>query len=164
MRDRCCHRTAKLSLGWCKNGGIQCGYHGIRFAADGAEARCGPAVRMLSPEGEEGDEGPERRRAALAEDDLAAAGWGIACCATTGLHWGYVSEPLAMYERARDTHEDGGDDADVVAGDRVEDDRGPVVVFAGLGRGVDDREARRITVMATVEIVDCTHCAVIPNG
>ncbi|WP_405139620.1 AAA family ATPase [Sphaerisporangium sp. NBC_01403] len=41
--------------------------------------------------------------------DLAAAGWGTVCCANTGLHWGYVSEALAMYERARETHEDGGD-------------------------------------------------------
>ena len=36
LRDRCCHRTAKLSKGWCvdsqgkacKQGNIQCGYHG----------------------------------------------------------------------------------------------------------------------------------------
>lgn len=28
LRDRCCHRTARLSKGWCKNGHIQCGYHG----------------------------------------------------------------------------------------------------------------------------------------
>jgi phenylpropionate dioxygenase-like ring-hydroxylating dioxygenase large terminal subunit len=28
LKDRCCHRTAKLSKGWCKNGNLQCGYHG----------------------------------------------------------------------------------------------------------------------------------------
>ena len=28
LRDRCCHRTAKLSKGWCNNGRLQCGYHG----------------------------------------------------------------------------------------------------------------------------------------
>lgn len=28
LRDRCCYRTAQLSLGWCKNGTVQCGYHG----------------------------------------------------------------------------------------------------------------------------------------
>jgi len=35
LRDRCCHRTAKLSLGWCKNGGIQCGYHGWVYDREG---------------------------------------------------------------------------------------------------------------------------------
>lgn len=28
LRDRCCHRTAQLSMGWCKSGTLQCGYHG----------------------------------------------------------------------------------------------------------------------------------------
>ncbi|MFC4584889.1 ATP-binding protein [Sphaerisporangium corydalis] len=46
---------------------------------------------------------------AFAQGDRAAAGWGMAACANTGLHWGYVSDALAMYERARDTHQDGGD-------------------------------------------------------
>src|SRR5580700_7473561 len=26
--DRCCHRTARLSRGFCENGTIVCGYHG----------------------------------------------------------------------------------------------------------------------------------------
>jgi len=34
LRDRCCHRTAKLSKGWCDRGEIVCGYHGWRY--DGA--------------------------------------------------------------------------------------------------------------------------------
>lgn len=34
LRDRCCHRTAKLSKGWCEKGNIVCGYHG--WAYDGA--------------------------------------------------------------------------------------------------------------------------------
>ncbi|MFC7386800.1 ATP-binding protein [Sphaerisporangium rhizosphaerae] len=46
---------------------------------------------------------------AFSHDDLAAAGWGILCCANTGLRWGYVTEALSMYERARGTHEQGGD-------------------------------------------------------
>ncbi|GII75816.1 hypothetical protein Sru01_07980 [Sphaerisporangium rufum] len=46
---------------------------------------------------------------AFARRDQAAAGWGTVCCATTGLHWGYLAEALAMYEQARATHEDGGD-------------------------------------------------------
>ncbi len=35
LKDRCCHRTAKLSLGWCKAGTIQCGYHGWRYDRQG---------------------------------------------------------------------------------------------------------------------------------
>jgi predicted ATPase len=45
----------------------------------------------------------------FSQSDGAAAGWGTVCCANTGLHWGYVPEALALYERARDTHEEGGD-------------------------------------------------------
>ena len=35
--DRCCHRTAKLSIGWVDKeaGGIACGYHGWTFDASG---------------------------------------------------------------------------------------------------------------------------------
>jgi phenylpropionate dioxygenase-like ring-hydroxylating dioxygenase large terminal subunit len=35
LKDRCCHRTAKLSKGWCKNGHIQCGYHGWTYDRGG---------------------------------------------------------------------------------------------------------------------------------
>ena len=35
-RDRCCHRTAKLSLGCVDQGRIQCPYHGWQFDATGA--------------------------------------------------------------------------------------------------------------------------------
>jgi phenylpropionate dioxygenase-like ring-hydroxylating dioxygenase large terminal subunit len=35
LRDRCCHRTARLSKGWCAKGGIQCGYHGWVYDRDG---------------------------------------------------------------------------------------------------------------------------------
>ncbi len=35
LRDRCCHRTARLSKGWCQNGTLQCGYHGWRYDRDG---------------------------------------------------------------------------------------------------------------------------------
>ena len=43
LRDRCCHCTAKLSKGWwvdsqgkaCKQGNIQCGYHGWTYAPSG---------------------------------------------------------------------------------------------------------------------------------
>ena len=35
IKDRCCHRTAKLSLGYIEDGNIVCGYHGWAFAPDG---------------------------------------------------------------------------------------------------------------------------------
>ena len=35
LEDRCCHRTAKLSKGWCKDGNIVCGYHGWEYDRDG---------------------------------------------------------------------------------------------------------------------------------
>ncbi|MBB4705118.1 LuxR family transcriptional regulator [Sphaerisporangium siamense] len=46
---------------------------------------------------------------AFSRRDREAAGWGTICCANTGLHWGYVTEVLPMYERARRAHEEGGD-------------------------------------------------------
>lgn len=35
VEDRCCHRTAKLSRGWCDAGNLVCGYHGWVFAPGG---------------------------------------------------------------------------------------------------------------------------------
>jgi phenylpropionate dioxygenase-like ring-hydroxylating dioxygenase large terminal subunit len=35
LKDRCCHRTAKLSKGWCVEGEIICGYHGWTYNRDG---------------------------------------------------------------------------------------------------------------------------------
>jgi phenylpropionate dioxygenase-like ring-hydroxylating dioxygenase large terminal subunit len=35
LRDRCCHRTAQLSLGWCDKGNIVCGYHGWAYDRTG---------------------------------------------------------------------------------------------------------------------------------
>ncbi|MDH7798758.1 MULTISPECIES: aromatic ring-hydroxylating dioxygenase subunit alpha [unclassified Beijerinckia] len=35
LEDRCCHRTAKLSKGWMKNGNLVCGYHGWEYDRDG---------------------------------------------------------------------------------------------------------------------------------
>jgi len=35
LEDRRCHRTAKLSKGWCHNGNIVCGYHGWEYDRDG---------------------------------------------------------------------------------------------------------------------------------
>jgi phenylpropionate dioxygenase-like ring-hydroxylating dioxygenase large terminal subunit len=39
LRDRCCHRTAKLSKGWCVNGALQCGYHGWTYNGQGKVIR-----------------------------------------------------------------------------------------------------------------------------
>ena len=35
LEDRCCHRTAKLSKGWVRNGHIVCGYHGWEYDGSG---------------------------------------------------------------------------------------------------------------------------------
>ena len=35
LEDRCCHRTAKLSKGWCRDGNLVCGYHGWEYDRDG---------------------------------------------------------------------------------------------------------------------------------
>jgi nitrite reductase/ring-hydroxylating ferredoxin subunit len=35
LRNRCCHRTAKLSKGWCKDGHVICGYHGWEYDRTG---------------------------------------------------------------------------------------------------------------------------------
>ena len=36
VRDRCCHRTAKLSRGWTDKGCLVCGYHGWAYDGSGA--------------------------------------------------------------------------------------------------------------------------------
>jgi ferredoxin-NADP reductase/phenylpropionate dioxygenase-like ring-hydroxylating dioxygenase large terminal subunit len=39
LRDRCCHRTARLSKGWCEGGNIVCGYHGWTYDGTGRLVR-----------------------------------------------------------------------------------------------------------------------------
>ncbi|MCK8785303.1 Rieske 2Fe-2S domain-containing protein [Roseomonas sp. NAR14] len=39
LRDRCCHRTAKLSKGWCQGGNLVCGYHGWEYDGTGKLVR-----------------------------------------------------------------------------------------------------------------------------
>jgi len=39
LRDRCCHRTAKLSLGFIDNDRLVCGYHGWAYRQDGVCVR-----------------------------------------------------------------------------------------------------------------------------
>ncbi|MGP0088363.1 MAG: Rieske 2Fe-2S domain-containing protein [Xanthobacteraceae bacterium] len=46
LMDRCCHRTTRLSKGWCDNGLIVCGYHGWTYDRTGALVR----IPQFSPE------------------------------------------------------------------------------------------------------------------
>ena len=39
LQDRCCHRTAKLSLGFVEDGHLVCGYHGWTYRSDGVCVR-----------------------------------------------------------------------------------------------------------------------------
>ena len=39
LKDRCCHRTSKLSKGWCKDGRLVCGYHGWTYDRTGKLVR-----------------------------------------------------------------------------------------------------------------------------
>lgn len=39
LQDRCCHRTAKLSRGFCERGRLLCGYHGWEYNAAGRVVR-----------------------------------------------------------------------------------------------------------------------------
>jgi vanillate O-demethylase monooxygenase subunit len=46
LADRCCHRAAPLSFGTCVPEGIQCGYHGLVIAGDGACVRIPGQTRI----------------------------------------------------------------------------------------------------------------------
>ena len=50
LADRCCHRTAKLSLGFCEDGRIACGYHGWSYDRDGRCVKIPQFVRDTVPE------------------------------------------------------------------------------------------------------------------
>ncbi len=39
IADRCCHRTARLSRGYCDGGRIVCGYHGWQYDRSGVVVR-----------------------------------------------------------------------------------------------------------------------------
>ena len=65
LKDRCCHRTAKLSKGRCVNGRLECGYHGWTYNGTGKVVRipqygaervipgdyCTPAYRCVAKYG-----------------------------------------------------------------------------------------------------------------
>ena len=76
LRDRCCHRTAKLSKGWCENGRLVCGYHGWTY--DGT----GRVVRI--PQYEPHRAIPEEYRTT-----------GYRCTARYGYAWVALEEPIA---------------------------------------------------------------------
>ncbi|GAC1389814.1 MAG: aromatic ring-hydroxylating dioxygenase subunit alpha [Variovorax sp.] len=51
LRDRCCHRTAKLSRGFVENGNIVCGYHGWSYDCTGACVKIPQAPQLQIPSG-----------------------------------------------------------------------------------------------------------------
>jgi phenylpropionate dioxygenase-like ring-hydroxylating dioxygenase large terminal subunit len=46
IADRCCHRTAKLSRGYCEGGRIVCGYHGWQYDRTGTVVRVPQAASI----------------------------------------------------------------------------------------------------------------------
>ena len=51
MRDRCCHRTARLSKGFVQDGFITCGYHGWTYDGTGRCVKIPQAPEMQIPAG-----------------------------------------------------------------------------------------------------------------
>ena len=76
LKDRCCHRTAKLSKGWCVDGALQCGYHGWTYNA------AGRVIRIPQYE-------PDR---AIPADYCTPA---YRCVARYGYAWVALEEPIA---------------------------------------------------------------------
>jgi len=75
LMDRCCHRTSRLSKGWCDNGQLVCGYHGWAYDRTGILMR----VPQLAPEQ------PVPKVAVRAYH----------CVARYGYAWVCLDEPLA---------------------------------------------------------------------
>ena len=76
LRDRCCHRTARLSRGWCEGGRLVCGYHGWTYD------RGGRVVRI--PQHEPGRAIPEDYRTPA-----------YRCVARYGYAWVALEAPIA---------------------------------------------------------------------
>ena len=51
LRDRCCHRTAKLSKGYVENGNIVCGYHGWTYDCTGTCVKIPQQPELQIPAG-----------------------------------------------------------------------------------------------------------------
>ncbi len=77
LRDRCCHRTAKLSKGWIKEGTLQCAYHGWRYNARG--------VVVNIPQWQEGQSIPEQYKTTSYH-----------CLSRYGYAWVCLGEPLSQ--------------------------------------------------------------------
>ena len=76
LKDRCCHRTAKLSKGRCVDGALQCGYHGWTYNSSGR------VIRIPQYE-------PDR---AIPADYCTPA---YRCAARYGYAWVALEEPIA---------------------------------------------------------------------
>jgi phenylpropionate dioxygenase-like ring-hydroxylating dioxygenase large terminal subunit len=76
LKDRCCHRTAKLSLGRCVDGALECGYHGWTYNGSGR------VIRIPQYE-------PDR---AIPADYCTPA---YRCVAKYGYAWVALEEPIA---------------------------------------------------------------------
>ena len=76
LRDRCCHRTAKLSKGWCEGGRLVCGYHGWNYDATGRVVR----IPQYAPE------------RPIPEDYRTPA---YPCTAKHGYAWVALEDPIA---------------------------------------------------------------------
>jgi phenylpropionate dioxygenase-like ring-hydroxylating dioxygenase large terminal subunit len=77
LADRCCHRTAKLSLGRCVDGALECGYHGWTY-----EGASGRVIRI--PQWEPGRVIPPDYRTPA-----------YRCAAAHGYAWVALEEPIA---------------------------------------------------------------------
>jgi len=76
LKDRCCHRTARLSKGRCDGGVLECGYHGWRYD------RSGKVIRIPQHE-------PSR---AIPADYCTPA---YRCVERYGYAWVALDEPIA---------------------------------------------------------------------
>jgi phenylpropionate dioxygenase-like ring-hydroxylating dioxygenase large terminal subunit len=76
LKDRCCHRTARLSKGACINGALQCGYHGWTYNTQGRVIRI-----------------PQYDEARAIPPDYCTPAY--ACQERYGYAWVALAEPLA---------------------------------------------------------------------
>jgi phenylpropionate dioxygenase-like ring-hydroxylating dioxygenase large terminal subunit len=88
LKDRCCHRTARLSKGWCNEGRLQCGYHGWMYD------RHGRVVKIPQFDAERG----------IPEGYCTPA---YRCVARYGYAWVALEEPLADIPRVPEFGEPG---------------------------------------------------------
>jgi phenylpropionate dioxygenase-like ring-hydroxylating dioxygenase large terminal subunit len=87
LEDRCCHRSARLSLGRVEGGILACGYHGWEYD------RTGQCVRMPQVPGQK--PGPQRRVRAFR------------CEARYGYAWVALEEPLYEIPRIPEAEQPG---------------------------------------------------------